>query len=108
VENTLLIHDAGQSCEIFMPQSRLLTIVRDTPTLWQNFNVQVGCTCNAHGVYSAYDSVSVIVVEKHKKNIVKSKPFQPAARDSFTFAAEIFEMSKFLLNLSRDGTQKEF
>jgi len=63
-ENTLRIHDTGQSCEIFMPQSRLLTIIRNPPTLWQNFNVQVGCTCNDHGVYRAYDNVIVTAVEK--------------------------------------------
>jgi len=52
-----------------------------------------------------YDNISVIAVEKHK-NIVKCKPAQPVARvqhgvrDSFAFAAEVFEMSKYLLTLS--------
>jgi len=50
-------------------------------------------------------NVFVIAVEKHKKNIAKCKPAQPVvraqhgARDSFTFPAEVFEMSKYLLNL---------
>ena len=64
--------------------------------------MQVGCTSNDYGVYRAYDNVSVIAVEKHKKNIVKCKPAQPVARaqhgarDSFTFPAEVFEVSKYL------------
>jgi hypothetical protein len=91
-----------------VPQSQLLTIIRNTPTLWENFNVQVGCTINDHGVYRAYDNVSVIDVEKHKENasIAQSKHAQPVARpqhgahDTFTFPAEVFEMSKYLLTPS--------
>jgi hypothetical protein len=59
-ENALRIHDTGQQFEIFVPQSQFLTILRNTPTMWENFNVQVGCTSNDHGVYRAYDNVSVI------------------------------------------------
>jgi hypothetical protein len=65
--------------------------------MWQNFNVQVGFTCNDHGVNRACDNVSVIAVEKHKKIVARA---QHGARDSFTFSAKVFEMSKYLLTLS--------
>jgi len=68
--------------------------------------VHVGCTCNDHGVYRAYDNVSVIAVEKHTDYLVKCRPAQPVARaqhgarDSSAFPADIFETNKYLLTLS--------